>query len=108
MENTLMPDQCVLVDKVTPHFDDYHRGDIGGGGDTVDIHGGHVFVNGVQLTEGYIYEDQSTLMPTNGAQTWKLDPNQVFVLGDHRLKSPDSRDFSPIDKSSIIGRAFLR
>jgi signal peptidase I len=28
MENTLMPDQYVLVDKVTPHFDDYHRADI--------------------------------------------------------------------------------
>ena len=72
MENTLMPDQYVLVDKLTPHFDDYHRGDIvvfnppavwaagtsgtpfikrviGVGNDTVDIHGGHVFVNGKQL-----------------------------------------------------------
>jgi signal peptidase I len=28
MENTLMPDQYVLVDKVAPHFDGYHRGDI--------------------------------------------------------------------------------
>lgn len=28
MENTLMPDQYVLVDKVAPHFDDCHRGDI--------------------------------------------------------------------------------
>jgi signal peptidase I len=131
MENTLMPDQYVLVDKVTPHFDDYHRGDIvvfnpppgwvqdsagsesvkriiGIGGDTIDIHGGHVFLNGVQLTEGYIREDQPTVTPTKGAQTWKLGPNQVFVLGDHRLDSRDSREFGPIDKSSIVGRAFVR
>jgi signal peptidase I len=73
MEDTLMPDQYVLVDKLTPNFSDYHRGDIivfnppsgwvlesagtphikrvtATGGDTVDIHGGHVYVNGTQLT----------------------------------------------------------
>jgi signal peptidase I len=133
MENTLMPGQYVLVDKLTPHFDDYHRGDIvvfnppsgspqdasgtpyvmrviGIAGDAVDIHGGHVFVNGNQLTEAYVYENQTTDMPDNGSRTWKLTTGQLFVMDDHRLdpESQDSRDFGPIDKSSVIGRAWMR
>jgi signal peptidase I len=131
MENTLMPDQYVLVDKLTPHFDDYHRGDIvvftppsnwthdpsntpyvkrvvGVAGETVDIHGGHVYIDGRVLTELYIYENQSTDMPDGGSKTWKLLPGQLFVMGDHRQASQDSRDFGPIDKSSVIGRAWLR
>ena len=131
MEDTLMPDQFVLVDKITPHFDDYHRNDIvvfnppagwvqdasgspfvkrviGLGGDTVDIHGGHVFVNGKQLTESYVFENQPTEMPNNGSKTWNLAPGQLFVMGDHRQDSRDSRNFGPIDKATVIGRAWLR
>ena len=131
MEDTLMPDQFVLVDKITPNFDDYHRTDIvvfappagwsqdasgyqfvkrviGVGGDTVDIHGGHVFVNGTQLTETYVFENQPTEMPGGGARTWKLAPGQLFVLGDHRQDSRDSREFGPIDRAAVMGRAWLR
>jgi signal peptidase I len=131
MENTLMPDQYVLVDKVTPHFDDYHRGDvivfnppatwshgaggpayvkrvIGVTGDTIDIHGGHVYVNGNLQVEPYVYEGQSTDLPNNGSKVWKLAKDQLFVMGDHRQSSQDSRDFGPIDKSSVIGRAWIR
>jgi signal peptidase I len=131
MENTLMPDQYVLVDKFTPRFDDYHRGDIivfnppagwvedvpgmayikriiGVGGDTVDIHGGHVYLNSNQLTEAYVFEGQTTDMPDQGSRTWKLAPGQFFVMGDHRQVSQDSRAFGPIDKSAVIGRAWIR
>ncbi len=129
MENTLMPDQYVLVDKLTPRFDGYHRGDIvvfnpptqwslpagtpfikrviGVGGDTVDIHDGRVFVNGQQLDEPYLFEDQPT-DPTSDTNTWKVPKDQLFVMGDHRAESQDSRDFGPIEKSSVIGRAWVR
>ena len=82
MERTLEPNQYVLVDKLTKNFDDYKRGDIvvfnppggwaqGDGtpfikrviaieNDTVEIHDGQVFVNGVELDEPYIYEGQDT------------------------------------------------
>ena len=79
MEHTLEPEQYVLVDKLTPRFDTYKRGDIvvftpppdwvqddgtpfikrviGLGGDTVDIHDGHVFINGTQIDEPYLYAE---------------------------------------------------
>jgi signal peptidase I len=129
MENTLMPNQYVLVDKLTPRFDDYHRGDIivftpprgstfadttpfikrviGVAGDTVDIHDGHVFVNGTQLTEPYIFELQPT-DPMTDTHSWVVGPGQLFVMGDHREASQDSRVFGPIARSSVIGRAWIR
>jgi signal peptidase I len=133
MENTLMPDQYVLVDKLTPRFDDFHRGDIvafnppagatqdqsgalyvdrviGIGGDTVDIHGGHVYLNGSQLTESYVPSAQTTSVSGGAGKTWKLTAGQLFVMADNRGDKtlPDSRDFGAIDKSSVVGRAWLR
>jgi signal peptidase I len=130
MENTLMPNQYVLVDKLTPRFDDYHRGDIviftppaavadtigtpyikrviGIAGDTIDIHNGHVFVNAVELDEPYLFNGQPTLPSDPKNHAWTIKPGQLFVMGDHRADSQDSRVFGPIDKSSVIGRAWLR
>jgi signal peptidase I len=133
MENTLAPGQYVLVDKLSPQFDQFHRGDIvvfnppsgsakdqsatpdiqrvvGIGGDTVDIHGGHLYINGSQATETYVAQTQTTDLPGGGAKTWKLTTGQLFVLVDNRTdrSSRDSRDFGPIEKSSVIGRALMR
>ena len=131
MENTLLPHQYVLVDKLTPRFDAFHRGDIvvfnppstwvedptgtpyvkriiGVEGDTVEIHDGSVFVNGKQLVEPYLYEGQTTLVPGGGSRTWKLSSSQLFVMGDHRQASQDSRDFGPINRSAVIGRVWIR
>jgi signal peptidase I len=131
MENTLMPDQYVLVDKITPRFNDYKSGDIvvfnppstwgndpsgtpyikrviAVAGDTIDIHDGHVFVDGKQLSEPYVYEGQATVPLDPAKHTWTLTAGQLFVMGDHRSDSQDSRAFGPIDKSSVIGRALIR
>jgi signal peptidase I len=131
MENTLMPDQYVLVDKLTPRFDTFHRGDvivfnppatwtgdvtgtayvkrvIGIGGDKIDIHGGHVYVNGNLQTEAYVFDNQTTDMSDGAGKTWELGPDELFVLGDHRAASQDSRDFGAINKSTVVGRAWLR
>ena len=135
MENTLLPEQYVLVDKLTPHWARYSRGDIvvfdppeswsaGGGGvpfikrviglpgDRVEIRGGHVYVNGVELEEPYIFEDkgipQTTEPAIGGQNEWLVPAGDLLVMGDHRQDSADSRTFGPIEIGHVIGRAWLR
>src|SRR6266496_1748959 len=88
MEQTLEPEQYVLVDKLTPRFDQYHRGDIvvftppsawaqssdgtpyikriiGVGGDTVEVKDdGFAYVNGVKLQEPYLFAVAEEAQPT--------------------------------------------
>ena len=130
MEHTLDPGQMVLVDKLSPHFSDYKRGDvivfqpptgfaqdgsdvpfikrvIGVAGDTVEVKDSAVWVNGAKLSEPYVFDGQSTDPPA-GQSVWKVPAGDLFVMGDHRQLSEDSRAFGPIAKSAVIGRAWLR
>ena len=129
MEHTLEPDQYVLVDKLTSRFDDYKRGDIvvftppegwaqgdgtpfikrviGVARDRVEVKEGKVFINDVPLEEPYVYEGQETLV-TGQDTMWVIPDNELFVMGDHRANSADSRVFGPIAKGQVVGRAWLR
>jgi signal peptidase I len=132
MEHTLEPDQYVLVDKLTPHFGTYNRGDIivfkpppgwvpeapdtpfikriiGVGGDTVEVRDdGFVYVNGTKLVEPYLYAVGGVAQPTETVATWHVPDGELFVMGDHREASADSRAFGTVPVSSVIGRAWLR
>ena len=132
MERTLLQEQYVLVDKLTPRFDTYKRGDIvvftppadwvgddgtpfikrviGVGGDTVEIHDGAVYINGDKLDEPYIYtEDDGSVQTTEAAQErWVIPEDELFLMGDHRQDSADSRAFGPVPVPHVIGRAWLR
>jgi signal peptidase I len=134
MERTLEPDQYVLVDKLTPRFDTYKHGDIvvfnppadwiqpdgtpfikrviGIGGDTVEIKDdGLVYINGILLNEPYVYAENGEPQPTVASgetPRWEIPDGELFVMGDHRSKSSDSRTFGPIENGDVIGRAWLR
>ena len=134
METTLEPDQYVLVDKLTPHWDTYKRGDIvvftppkgwasgttdtpyikrviGIGGDTITIHDGKVFVNNVQLVEPYVFQENGKPQQTEDVlQTgeWAVPQGELFLMGDHRQSSADSREFGTVAVDKVIGRAWLR
>jgi signal peptidase I len=61
-----------------------------------------VSVDGVVLNEPFIS------IPSNIAnETWKLAPNQFFVMGDNRDNSLDSRFWGPLDKGYIVGKVVL-
>jgi signal peptidase I len=128
METTLLPDQYVLVDKLTPRFNDYSRGDvivfeppdayrgdgtpfikrvIGLPGDHIDIHDGAVYVDDIRLDEPYVRANEPT--EANGSESsWLIGPGDLFVLGDNRENSSDSRVFGPVRRDSVVGRAWLR
>jgi signal peptidase I len=134
MESTLLPEQYVLVDKLTPRWAAYERGDIivfappdswasaerdpfikrviGLPGDRVELEDGLVLLNGVELDEPYLFVRRGEPEPTepsfNGGTTWLVPDGALFVMGDHRAASADSREFGPIEVSTVLGRALLR
>ena len=74
----------------------------GVGGDTVAARGGIVSVNGVTVVEPYVSTPTSDFGPV------QVPNGQLFVMGDNRANSTDSRVFGPIPESSVVGSAFAR
>jgi signal peptidase I len=71
-------------------------------GDTLRIDHGQVIVNGTSVSESYVprrfADDRSQPEMT-------VPGNEYFVMGDHRSISSDSRDFGPVDRNLIYGKA---
>jgi len=75
---------------------------IGLPGDTVEIDRGTVVVNGQPLREDYVpaeYRDYGSMAPK------RVAPDQYFVLGDRRISSNDSRNWGPVPRHAIYGKA---
>jgi signal peptidase I len=129
MEPTLDVGDRVLVNKLSYNFHDVHRGDvvvferppgastgengeikdlikrvIAIGGDTIESKDGEVYVNGERIDEDYL--EPGT--PTENLPLETIPEGHVFVMGDNRINSEDSRVFGPIDEDVIVGRAFIR
>jgi signal peptidase I len=115
----------VLVDKLSYKLHAVHRGDVvvfhrpaswsvsekllikrvvGLPGDRLTEEGGVVYVNGLALVEPYVDKSCSG---TAGLRPYTVPDNQVFVMGDNRCDSQDSRAFGSVNESAIIGRAFI-
>jgi signal peptidase I len=134
MYPTLKEGDRVLVNKLSYKLHDVNRGDvvvferpaseapsaipelikrvIGLPGDSVTFRNGRVYINGELLDEPYL--------PAGVTTTADFAPNRctteapclipqgdVWVMGDNRNDSKDSRYFGPIPESSIVGRAFV-
>ncbi len=70
------------------------------GGDLVGIAGGRVWLNGSWLKEPYLKVQPVAELPL----VTKIPNDHLFVLGDNRNSSEDSRDFGPIPVSSVVGQ----
>jgi signal peptidase I len=132
MEPTLNVGDRVLVNKLSYRFHDVNRGDlivferpesatsqdpgenqirdlikrvVAVGGDTIEARDQLVYVNGERVDEsGYL----ASGTPTDNLPRQTIPDGHVFVMGDNRDNSEDSRVFGPVDEDRIVGRAFLR
>jgi len=136
MEATMFQDNRVLVNKLSYRLHDIHRGDIvvfdrvttdgvavqhddlikrviGLAGDTISISECVVSVNGEPIDESYLnpYDlaqsnlDDRCRIPEMAVTT--VESGHLFVMGDNRSQSFDSRMFGTIEQSLVIGRAFV-
>jgi signal peptidase I len=135
MESTLFQDNRVLVNKMSYKLHAIHRGDvvvfdrvttsggtiahddlikrvIGIASDTVEVKQCKVLVNGAEIAEPYLDDNQMAL--TNLTERCRVvdmpkvvvPKDQLFVMGDNRPESFDSRSFGTIPKGLVVGRAF--
>jgi signal peptidase I len=86
-----------------PSTEDFIKRVIALPGETVEGKNGNIFINGRQLTEPYLAED-----PIGDFPAKTIPKDHVWVMGDNRNRSSDSRVFGPISESKIVGRSILR
>lgn len=72
-------------------------------GDTIEGREGRVFVNGEPIDEPYLTEGVE-ISPFGPAE---IPEGMIFVMGDNRNNSDDSRSFGPIEEDTVVGRAFV-
>ena len=121
MEPTLETGDRVLVNRLSYHFRSPEVGDVvvfrppgsesaepfikrvvAVAGDTVSVHEGSLYVNGVTQVEPYVKEH-----PIDGELgEVTVNPGCVWVMGDNRNDSSDSRVFGEVPRESIVGVAF--
>ena len=85
--------------------EDYIKRVIGLPGDTVEIHEQTVYVNGDIFAEPYPI---NPFRPGENYGPAVIPPNQLFVMGDNRGNSSDSRRIGPIPEELVVGQAWLR
>lgn len=86
---------------------DYIKRVIAVEGDVVDIIEGYVYVNGEKIDEPYVLTEGKT-NKMSIAIPYTVEDGKLFVLGDNRTASRDSRTIGTIHEEQIIGRAVLR
>ncbi len=123
MVPTLEVGDRVFVNKFIYRFTEPERGDIvvfesvnggeedlikrvvGGPGDEIEVRSGTLLVNGEEQEEPYLNKE----LPFNGSyEPTEVPEGEVFVMGDNRANSADSRVFGPLPVENIEGEAFMR
>jgi signal peptidase I len=89
---------------VPPSDRDFIKRVVGLPGDTINCRKGELYRNGRPVKEDYL--DPGT--ETQNCTRTIVGPGELFVMGDNRVNSQDSRTFGPIQRDDVVGRAFVR
>ncbi|MFA7250401.1 MAG: signal peptidase I [Dehalococcoidia bacterium] len=96
-------DVVIFIAQKTPKERDFVKRIIAVPGQTVEVHDGHVRIDGVAYEEPYI-----SAPPTYEFKAQVVPPGKLFVLGDNRNNSQDSHVIGMVDQSEVVGRVDLR
>jgi len=86
-------------------------------GETIRFVDDQVYIDGLRLEEPYLQQPDSTrprltipgcAQVTPSSDTCLVPAGHIFMMGDNRLGSSDSRVFGPIEIDTVVGRAFMR
>ena len=120
MEPGLEDQERIFINKLAYRLENIERGDvivfryprdtrknfikrvIGLPGDRVRVTDGHVYLNGRLVPEPYVPEEY---LDSRSYPEVRVPSDSYYVLGDHRSMSDDSRDFGPVPRSLIYGKA---
>jgi signal peptidase I len=86
-----------------PSERDFIKRVVGVPGDTLNCAGGKLYRNGHVLAEPYLAEGTTT-----ECSRVRVPPGTLYMMGDNRNNSQDSRVFGPVDQKVVVGRAFVR
>ena len=123
MEPTLMINDKVIVNKFSYKFFGIERGEIivfhspvednkdlvkriiATEGETVKLEpDGSIYINDKKLEDDHYNKSER---PIYSGQVYKIGKDEIFVMGDNRNDSYDSRYFGPINKDEVFGKVFL-
>ncbi|HEY6972568.1 MAG TPA: signal peptidase I [Candidatus Angelobacter sp.] len=120
MEPGLQDQERIFINKLAYRLEDIQRGDIvvfryprdphksfikrviGLPGDRIRVFDGQVYLNGRLISEDYV---PAEYMDSRSYPEIKVPMDSYFVLGDHRCMSNDSREFGPVQRAYIYGKA---
>ncbi|PYP92925.1 MAG: signal peptidase I [Candidatus Angelobacter sp. Gp1-AA117] len=120
MEPGLEDQERIFINKLAYRLENIERGDvivfryprdtrknfikrvIGLPGDRVRVTDGHVYLNARLVPEPYVPEEY---LDSRSYPEVRVPSDCYYVLGDHRSMSDDSRDFGPVPRSLIYGKA---
>jgi len=123
MEQTVLIGDHLLVNRVSYRFQELRRGEVVSfhapgkrnaiflkrvvavGGDRVEIRDGVVLVNGAAVSEPYA--EHLAGYDERGQSSMIVPKNEMFVLGDNRDRSEDSRYFGTVPVRSMVGKPVM-
>lgn len=96
-----------IIDFYVPRANKYYlKRVIGIEGDVVEIKANSVYLNGEKIEENYT--STNITEAHNDTTKWEIPKGYVFVLGDNRSNSTDSRDIGIVPRENIVGKIVLR
>ncbi|MGC5327153.1 signal peptidase I [Brevibacillus sp. SYSU BS000544] len=126
MESTLHNEEKLVVNKAIYYIGEPQRSDIivfhaeakrdyikrviAVAGDTIEMRNDVLFINGKEVDEPYLAENRENIKGQDIPLTEDFGPltipeGRIYVMGDNRLNSHDSRAIGPVDLKTVVGRA---